>query len=52
MFIRQLKNRSGSVSIQIINKARGRYKVIKSLGSANTQQEIDRLIQAAQQEIE
>jgi len=51
MFIRQLKNRSGSVSIQIISKTRGRYKVIKSIGSATTQQEIDRLAQAAEQEI-
>lgn len=52
MFIRQLKNRSGSTSIQIISKARGRYKVIKSLGSATTQQEIDRLVQSARQEID
>lgn len=52
MFIRQLRNRSGSISIQIISKARGRYKVVKSLGSATTQQEIDRLVQSAQQEIE
>jgi len=36
----------------LISKARGQYKVIKSLGSATTQQEIDRLVQAAQQEIE
>ena len=52
MFIRQLRNRSGSTSIQIISKARGHYKVVKSLGSAITQQEIDRLVQTAQQEIE
>lgn len=52
MFIRQLRNRSGSTSVQIISKARGRYKVVKSLGSATTQQEIDRLVQSAQQEIE
>ncbi len=52
MFIRQLKNRSGSTSVQIISKARGRYKVIKSLGSATTQREIDHLVQKAQQEID
>lgn len=34
MFIRELKNRSGSVSIQIISKARGRYKVVKTIGCA------------------
>lgn len=52
MFIRELKNRSGNVSVQIISKARGRYKVIKSMGSATTRQEIDRLIQMAKQEID
>ena len=52
MFIRKLRNRSGSVSVQIISKARGRYKVVKSMGSATTRQEIDRLIQMAEQEID
>ena len=52
MFVRTKLNSSGRTSIQIISKARGQYKVIKSLGSATTQQEIDRLVQAAQQEIE
>ncbi len=52
MFIRQLKNRSGSTSVQIISKARGQYKVVRSFGSATTQQEIDQLIQQAQQEID
>jgi len=51
MFVRTKKNASGSYSIQIINKARGRYKVIKSMGSATTRQKIDRLIQLAKQEI-
>ena len=52
MFIRKLRNRSGSVSVQIISKARGRYKVVKSMGSATTRQEIDRLIQMAEQKID
>jgi len=52
MFVRKLKNRSGTVSIQIINKSRGRYKVVKSMGSATTRQEIDRLVMLARQEIE
>lgn len=52
MFVRELKNRSGSISIQIISKSRGRYKVVKTLGSATTQQEIERLTQLAEQEIE
>jgi transposase len=52
MYVRELKNRSGSISIQIISKARGRYKIVKSLGSAITRQEIERLRRLAQQEIE
>ncbi|WP_372946929.1 IS1634 family transposase [Mariniphaga sp.] len=52
MYVRELKNRSGSISIQIISKARGRYKVVKSLGSAITRQKIERLRRLAQQEIE
>jgi transposase len=51
MFVRTKLNASGSASVQIISKARGRYKVVKSFGSATTQQEIDRLVGLAQQEI-
>lgn len=52
MFVRELKNRSGSISIQIISKSRGKYKIVKTLGSATTRQEIERLSRLAQQEIE
>src|SRR5438876_2612316 len=47
MFVRKKRNKSGSVSIQIIDKSSGRYQVIKTVGCAeNTQQEND-LIQLA-----
>ena len=52
MFVRPKKNASGSVSIQIISKSRGKYKVVKTLGSATTRQEIERLTRLAEQEIE
>ncbi len=52
MFIRKNKNRSGSYSIQIVSKQRGRYKVIKTLGSARSDQEIEFLYQRAQQELQ
>jgi len=52
MFVRTKRNSSGSTIVQVISKARGRYKVVKSLGSATTQQEIDQLVQSAQQEID
>jgi transposase len=52
MFVRNLKNRSGSQSVQVIQKLHGRYKVVKTLGSATTQQEIEKLVNLAHQEIE
>lgn len=52
MYVRELKNRSGSISIQIISKSRGRYKVVKTVGSATTRQEIERLTKLAEQEVE
>jgi transposase len=52
MYIRELKNRSGSISIQIINKANGKYEVLKTIGSATTQQKILELKIKAKQEME
>lgn len=52
MYIRKLKNRSGSHSVQIIKKVNGRYKVIKTIGSATTWQEIEKLEHIARQEVE
>ena len=52
MFIREKKNRSGTISIQIINKARGRYKLVKTVGCATERHEIDRLKLKAKQVME
>jgi transposase len=52
MFIRKNKNRSGSISIQIITKQTGRYKVVKTIGSGRTEQEIEFLYQRAKQELQ
>lgn len=52
MFLRKLKNRSGSISVQIISKERGKYKVVKTIGSSNNEQEIQKLTLLAKQEIE
>ncbi|NLN95888.1 MAG: hypothetical protein GX128_06945 [Bacteroidales bacterium] len=43
MNIREKKNRSGSVSIQIISKARGQYKVVKTIGSGAERHKIEEL---------
>ena len=51
MYIRELKNRSGSISIQIISKQNGIYKVVKTLGSATVLQDIENLKIKAKQEL-
>ena len=52
MFVRKLKNRSGSLSVQVIQKIHGKYKVVKTIGSATTRQEVENLVDQARQEIE
>lgn len=52
MFLRKLKNRSGSISIQIISKSSGKYKVLKTIGTSSSEQEILKLFFLAKQEIE
>jgi transposase len=52
MFIRKNKNRSGSVSIQIISKNKGQYKVVKTVGCAKTKREEDLLELLAKTEME
>jgi len=46
------QNTSGSQSVQVIQKINGRYKVVKTIGSATTQQEIENLVNLARQEID
>jgi transposase len=52
VFIRRLKNRSGSTSIQVIQKINGRYKVLKTIGCATLLHDIEKLELLARQEIE
>lgn len=52
MFLRKLKNRSGSTSVQIISKSSGKYKVVKTVGTSISEQEIMKLIYLAKQEVE
>jgi len=44
MFVRKKKNPSGVVSVQIIDKSTGKYRFIKSVGSANEPSAIEELI--------
>ena len=52
MFIREVRNRSGSISVQIISKAKGRYRVIKTIGCGVERHEIDCLKTLARRELE
>jgi len=52
MFLRKKKNRSGSTSVQIISKAHGKYKVVQTIGSGDTEQEIQKLWYLGKQEME
>jgi transposase len=45
MFVRKKKNPSGVVSIQVIDKSRGKYTVLKTMGSSSDTVEIDALYQ-------
>jgi len=51
MFVRKKKNKSGSVSIQIISKNRGKYKVIKTIGCATTVREEELMLLLANTEL-
>ena len=47
MFIRKKKNKSGSISIQIIDKSSGKFKILKIIGCANDEHEQKELLQQA-----
>lgn len=47
VFIRKKKNKSGSASIQIIDKSSGKYKVIKTVGCADNEEQEKDLTQQA-----
>lgn len=51
MFLRQKRNKSGSISVQIITKNSGHYKVLKTLGSSSEEQGIAMLLEQGRNEI-
>jgi transposase len=44
MFVRKNRNRSGTVSIQIISKQKGSYQVVQTVGCSRDPDEIERLV--------
>ncbi len=48
MFARKTKNRSGSISVQVVRKDRGKYRVVRTVGTSKDSEEIERLWDQAQ----
>ena len=48
VFIRSKKNAGGSESIQIIEKRKGKYRVLKTIGVAKTEEEKKKLLKRAE----
>jgi len=46
MFVRKKKNRSGSVSVQVIDKSKA-YRVVKTIGSSKNPEQISRMFELA-----
>ena len=51
MFVRKLRNRSGSVSVQIISKKKGRYKVMETVGTSRIPEKIAQYVIEAKNRI-
>ena len=51
VFVRKKKNKSGVVSIQIIDKSSGTYELFRTVGSSNDPIEIERLLKEGKNEI-
>jgi transposase len=44
MFVRKKKNKSGVISVQVIDKSSGVYKVIKTIGNSSIISEVEKLV--------
>jgi transposase len=51
MFVRRKRNKTGTTSVQVIDKSRRSYRVIKSFGVGHTEIEVSRLEEKARQYI-
>jgi len=49
MFLRKKFNKSGKISVQIIDKSSGKYKVLKTIGSSSVSTQIDKLVEIGNQ---
>lgn len=51
MFWRKKKNKSGIISIQVIDKSSGKYKLVKTIGRSEDERELEKLVHQAQEYI-
>jgi transposase len=51
MFVRKKSNKSGSVSVHIVRKAGGKYRLVQAVGSSRDPQEVERLEREAHHRI-
>jgi len=49
VFVRKKKNTSGVISVQVIDKSFGKYKVLRTIGSSSDLKEVDLLFRKANQ---
>ena len=49
MFVRSKKNKSGVISVQVIDKSSGKYKLIKTIGSSANQFDIEKFVSQGNQ---
>ncbi len=52
MFVRKNRNRSGTISVQIIHKRYGKYKVVETVGTSSSPDEIEKLAIEARNKVE
>jgi hypothetical protein len=48
MFVRQKRNKSGKISVQVIDKSTGGYRVLKTIGCSSDSRVISKLLQEAE----
>ncbi len=52
MYIRRKRNQSGSTSIQVVDKSSGQYRVVRTIGSSQNEEELQQYEQQARRSIE
>jgi transposase len=48
MFVRKKRNRSGVISVQVIDKSSGKYKMLRTIGSSSDTYKIEKLVWEAE----